>query len=159
MAVRRMTLLSSSPRWNPDHTVTGICLLTWAQLVFTTALPPCDAETHHRLEAWVKTIPCYCLEQACPTYTAHRLHAARPIALQPLPAPHHHASGSAPPSSPAWPQVCTHCSLGCTWDMECSVLLTQVMASNCMQFDTLAKHCSVYSKKICNHAFHFDKGI
>ena len=77
-----------------------------------------------------------------------------------------------PLSDPAQPQVRIHCSSMAThwcaisaasaetraWGGR-SAVLSQVMAHNCMHFDTLAKHSPVNSKKNFSLAFHFDNGI
>lgn len=43
--------------------------------------------------------------------------------------------------------------------MGCSAVLTQMMASNVMDFGTLAERSFVNSKKVCSRACHCDKGI
>lgn len=72
----------------------------------------------------------------------------------------HHSDGSAPPSSPAWPQAHTHCSQQPHISVQLALyrlklghregtaqVLTQVVANSCVRCSKLAKHSPVCSEK------------
>lgn len=97
------------------------------------------------------------LDQACPAFDPQASWGLAQLAVQLHSAPSQHGSSSAQQSRPAQhakPSLSNNQTAVCIWlwaeirtREERSAVLTQMMTTSCVHFDTLAKYSSVDSKK------------